>query len=158
MQSNNASSVFDIYREGAVLWYPVPFDQDPLVQAGVVQPGLHQGQGVVLEVVENVHVPHAACLRPHPVRDSLVEVTEEPEDLLVQGTVPGHKGGGRGRPGEPRDVVCVGELVLVQQLAAHIVWELVTRRVFLDPVSININLHVCELHSHSYVFTDVSFT
>ena len=76
-------------------------DQNSLVQAGVVQPGLHQGQGVVLEVVEDVHVPHAARLRPHPVRDGLVEVTEEPEDLLVQRAVPGHEGGGRGRPGEP---------------------------------------------------------
>ena len=107
-------------------------DQDPLVQAGVVQPWLHQGQGVILEVVEDVHVPHAACLCPHPIRNGLVEVTEEPEDLLVQGAVSGHECGGRRCSGEPRDVVRVRELVLVQQLAAHIVRELVTRRVFLD--------------------------
>ena len=88
-------------------------DQNSLVQAGVVQSGLNQGQGVILEVVEDVHVPHAARLRPHPVRDGLVEVPEEPEDLLVQGAVSRHEGGGRRRPGEPRDVVCVGELVLV---------------------------------------------
>ena len=102
-------------------------DQDALVQAGVVQPGLHQGQGVVLEVVEDVDIPHTARLRPHPVRDGLVEVTEEPEDLLVQTAVPGHEGWGRRGPGEPRDVARVGELVLMQQLAGHVVRELVTR-------------------------------
>ena len=122
-----SSLVFHIYRECAVLGYPVPLDQDALVQAGVVQPGLHQGKGVVLEVIEDVDVPHTTGLRPHPVRDGLVEVTEEPEDLLVQRAVPGHEGGGRRRPCEPRDVVRVGELVLVQQLAGHVVRELVTR-------------------------------
>ena len=110
----------------------MPLDQDPLVEAGVVQPWLHQGQGVILEVVEDVHIPHAACLGPHAVRDGLVEVTEEPEDLLVQGAVPGHESRGRRRPGEPGDVVCVWKLVLVKQLAAYIVWELITGRELLD--------------------------
>ena len=107
-------------------------DQDALVQAGVVQPWLHQGQGVILKMVEDVHVSHAACLRPHAVRNSLMEVTEEPENLLVQGAVPGYEGWGRCCPGEPGDVVCVWELVLVKQLAANIVRELVTGRELLD--------------------------
>ena len=71
-----------IHLEAAVLGDPVPLDEDALVEAGVVQPRLHQTQRVVLQVVEQLHAPHAPSLRPHPVRDNLVEVTEEPENLL----------------------------------------------------------------------------
>ena len=71
-----------INLEAAVLGDPVPLDEDALVEAGVVQPRLHQAQRVVLQVVEQLHAPHAPSLRPHPVRDNLVEVAEEPENLV----------------------------------------------------------------------------
>ena len=71
-----------IHLEAAVLGDPVPLDEDALVEAGVVQPRLHQAQRVVLQVVEQLHAPHAPSLRPHPVRDNFVEVAEEPEYLV----------------------------------------------------------------------------
>ena len=71
-----------VHLEGAVLGHPVPLDEDALVEAGVVQPRLHQAQRVVLQVVEQLHAPHAPSLRAHPVRDNLVEVAEEPEHLV----------------------------------------------------------------------------
>ena len=76
------SSVYTTHLEGAVLGHPVPLDEDALVEAGVVQPRLHQAQRVVLQVVEQLHAPHAPSLRAHPVRDNLVEVAEEPEHLV----------------------------------------------------------------------------
>ena len=76
-------SVYTTHLEGAVLGNPVPLDEDALVEAGVVQPRLHQAQRVVLQVVEQLHAPHAPSLRPHPVRDNLVEVAEEPEHLVL---------------------------------------------------------------------------
>ena len=99
--------------EHAVLGYPVSLDQYALVQPTVVKPGLHQSHGVVLQVVEKVDIPHSAGLRPHPVGDGLVEVTKEPEHLLVQGTELGNERLGRSSASEASDVILVRVLVLV---------------------------------------------
>ena len=101
------------------------FDQNALVQSTVVKPWLHQTQGVILQIVEKVDIPHPAGLRPHPVGDGLVEVTKEPQHLLVQSAVPGNEGLRWSSPSETGDIIFVRILVFVHQLTVDIMRKII---------------------------------
>ena len=111
--------------EHAVLGYPVSLDQYPLVQTRVVEARLHQRHCVILEIIQQVNIPHSTPLRAHPIRNSLVEVTKEAKNLLVQDTVLGDEWLRRSSPGETSNVVLIRILVLVHQLTLDTVRKII---------------------------------